>query len=46
VLGLAVLLVYLAMIVLVATAFVAVPVYLAVETCRAASALLRRRPRL
>jgi hypothetical protein len=44
VLGLAVLLVYFAMIVLVATAFVAVPVYLAVEACRAARALLRRRP--
>jgi uncharacterized membrane protein len=40
--GVVVMVVYLAMIVLVATAFVAVPVYLAIEACRAAKAFLRR----
>ena len=41
-LGLAVMLVYLAMMLMVATAFVAVPVYLAIEAFRAGRALVRR----
>ena len=41
-LGLAVLIVYLAMIVMVATAVVAAPVYLLIEACRAAKALFGR----
>ena len=40
--GLGIGIVYLSMMLLVATAFVALPVYLAIEACRGAKALLRR----